>query len=88
MKYNIAGRPPKDPMIKIGRPVRCLVSPVVESALLEAMEITGLSAKTEGQVSSDILRLAIYRYFLSTKHMTPELESDPTWDGLKAKGLV
>lgn len=80
-EYIIAGRPPKDPMEKVGRPVRALVTPPVMEALEVDMQNTGTNL-------SEILRLALYQRLVQQGIMTPELMQDPTWESLQQKGLV
>lgn len=85
---RVAGRPAKDPMERIGWPVRALVTQPVIQALFQAMTITGLSGRKSDQVSSDIVRLAIHRMLDDMGIMTDKLREDPSWDTLKESGHV
>jgi len=96
-EINVGGRPPKDPMEKLSVSIRAMTSPVVTEVLEAAQAVHGLPVPPRGRVSSDLLRLALYRYI---EHMVSldaailgkitweEFSGDPTWDSLKARGLV
>jgi hypothetical protein len=83
------GRPPKDPMEKVGIPVRCLVTPLVLEALQESEREHGIQSPSRGRLSSDILRLAIYGLLekegLLDSH---QLREDPTWETLQQAGIL
>lgn len=79
--YPFAGRPPKDPLEKVGRPVRALVTVPVMEAIQEDMDQTGINL-------SEVFRLALYRYLDHKGMITPELRVDPTWISLVEKGLI
>ena len=78
----IAGRPPKDALEKIGRPVRALVTLPVMDALRQDMRLH------DGLTISEMLRLALYRELAHQGLITPALQRDPTWESLAQKGLV
>lgn len=86
--YAIAGRPPKDPKLKVGTPVRCLTTKSVADAIASAAEKHGIPAPTFGTVASDIVRLYIFNGLKADGKMTAEIEKDPTWDTLKERGLI
>lgn len=92
MNISTGGRPPKDPNKKIGRPVRALVTPPVEKALIEAAEMHGISyvIDTLGRttVPSDLLRLWMAQGLKKDGLWTEEIAADPTWDALKQAGLL
>jgi hypothetical protein len=75
------GRPAKNPLDKVGRPVRCLVTKRVAQNLIQL-------AKSSGINLSDVLRLALYNLLKQRGMMTAEMETDPTWDELKKVGLL
>lgn len=79
--YEYAGRPPVDPMQKVGRPVRALVTPPVENAIMEGMELHNV-------VLSDYFRLALFRQLEHDGLLNPYLRIDPTFLSLREKGLV
>lgn len=86
---GIAGRPPKDPMERVGWPVRALVTHKVIDALQESMKKHDLPTRDRRtKVSSDIVRLAIARLLIHDDLMTPELLEDDTWTSLREKGLL
>jgi hypothetical protein len=87
-EHVIPGRPPKDPLNRVGDPVRALVTPRVIEAIQMDMINTGLSGKRDNRVSSDIVRLAIFERLKRQGLMTQELYEDSTWDTLKQSGLV
>lgn len=79
--YTIAGRPPKNPLEKVGRPIRALVTqPVVDAVQL--------SMARHNILLSDALRLALFRLLEADGLITPELATDDTWETLRGKGLV
>lgn len=86
--YAGAGRPPKDIWDKMSIPVRAMVTPGVRNALMESQVTHGIAKPPRGDVSSDILRLAVYRFLQAEGMMTPELDADPSWDSLKGRGLI
>jgi len=86
---NISGRPPKDPMKKVGTPVRALVTKPMANLLNEAARQHGIPDPTvRGIVASDILRLYMYHGLIKDGLMTPEVAEDPSWDSLRGAGLV
>jgi hypothetical protein len=86
--YLIAGRPPKDPLKKVGTPARALLTIGVAEAVQAAARLHGIADPPMGVVASDILRLYIYRGLQQDGLLTPELTEDPTWDTLRLSGLV
>ncbi len=85
-KQPIAGRPPKDPFKKVNRPIRTLVSPLVEDIVKEDAKRHGISVGRE--VGVDYARYCIYEHLKREKLITADLQGDPTWDTLKEAGLV
>lgn len=80
--YPFAGRPPVEPLKKVGRPVRALVTQPVMDAIDAARKNAGnLNA-------SDLLRLSLFEHLSRHGLVTDELYEDPTWMTLKEKGLV
>ena len=79
--YPLAGRPPVDPMQKVGRPVRALVTPPVMDAITEAMDQSGLNL-------SELFRLALYEHLRKQGAITEGLYLDPTWQSLREKGII
>lgn len=79
--FSGAGRPAKNPMKKVGRPVRCLVTQPVMEAIKQVMQQSGVTL-------SDALRLAIFNELRRRNLITEKLYNDPTWTYLKEKGLV
>lgn len=77
----IAGRPPKNPLEKVGLPVRALLTPPAYDALAQAMQRLGLNL-------SETVRLSIYRALEDQGLMTDELRHDPTWESLRRKGIL
>jgi hypothetical protein len=86
--HGMAGRPPKDPMRKVGRNVRTLVTPVIEDVIKDDARTHGINATRRGEVGVDYARLCIYEHLRRVGLITPELYEDPTWDTLKEMGLV
>jgi hypothetical protein len=85
------GRPPKDPMAKVGIPVRCLVTPLVLEALQVSEQAHGISSPgpSRGRLSSDILRLAIYGLLEKEGLLDQyQLREDPTWETLQQAGIL
>lgn len=80
--YAFAGRPPVDPLKKVGRPVRALVTQPVMEAINQAKENSG------GLNLSEIFRLALYEYLSRHGLITQELEADPTFMTLREKGIL
>jgi len=78
---NLAGRPPKDPEEKIGRPVRALVTLPVMDVLEALMEKLGMNL-------SEVLRLALYNLLLKYDLLTDQLREDETFKSLREKGLL
>lgn len=84
-----AGRPPKDPMERVGWPIRALVTHKVIDALKTSMKLHDLPTRDKRtKVSSDIVRLAIARLLIHDGLMTGELLDDDTWVSLREKGLL
>jgi hypothetical protein len=77
----MSGRPPKNPIERVGIPVRALITPIVMDAL-------SVDMKANNTNLSEAIRLALYERLLRQGLLTPELENDPTWLTLKEKGLV
>ena len=80
-KYDYSGRPLKDPIQKVARPIRANVTIPVLEAIEEVEKELGVSL-------SDFLRLATFRLLDQQGKIYPDLIDDPTWDGLKQRGLV
>lgn len=88
---GLAGRKPKNPMDRIGWPVRALVTHRVIEALQQSMALHDLPASDpRTRVSSDVVRLGLYMLLKKDGliESVPGLEADPSWDELKRKGLV
>jgi hypothetical protein len=81
LERAVAGRPPKHPLAKVGRPVRALVTYPVMEALEAAMQVSQINL-------SETLRLAIYQHLNQLGLLDEQLQRDPTWDNLRQKGLV
>jgi hypothetical protein len=79
--YPWAGRPPVDPMQKVGRPVRALVTQPVMEAIEADMENVGLNL-------SEALRLAMYERLKRQDLITETLYLDATWQSLREKGII
>jgi len=79
---RLPGRPLKDAVKKVGWPERALVTLQVKQALTDACERHGIENR------SDVLRLALFQFFLREKMMTPELAADETWASLRELGLL
>jgi hypothetical protein len=86
--YPFAGRPPIDPEKKVGTPVRALVTRNVAEAIRDASNGHGIPEPPHGIVSSDIVRLYLYYGLQKDGLLTPELEQDSSWTGLKEQGLL
>ena len=80
-EYRLPGRPPKEPVDKVGVPIRCLTTQRVRNVVFERANELGISP-------SDMMRLSIYRYLDESGLITPELLEDATWDILKLEGFV
>jgi hypothetical protein len=79
--YPTAGRPPKDPLEKVGRPVRALVTQPV----MEAIEAD--RGNTQMNLS-EFLRLAIFERLNRQGLITPALMEDPTFQTLRQKAIL
>ena len=79
--YKITGRPPKKPANKVGKSVRCLVTPGVRKAVEAGMQLHGIEI-------SDYLRLALYRQLEKDGLLDKALERDSTFELLKGIGQV
>lgn len=90
IELKLGGRPNVSPENRMGTPVRALVTIGVAEALQASMELHNLPGRSskEKKASGDILRLAIFNLLQKDRLMTPELYNDPTWNSLKAEGLV
>lgn len=78
----VAGRPPKHPLEKVGRPVRALVTPPV-------MGLIELACKELDLNLSEFLRLAVYeRLRRQTLDEEGTVVEDPTFETLRQKGLL
>ena len=88
----LSGRPPKDPMKKVSRPVRALVTPPVEKALIQAAQFHGIQYKMSKSgiptVPSDILRLYMVNGLKKDGLWDKEMEVDPTFEYLRQAGLA
>ena len=81
-QYRSTGRPLIDPMNKMSVPFRCLITPRVQAACLEAMGKTGLN-------QSDLLHLFIHEGLTRRGLLPPELTNeDQTFKVLREVGLV
>lgn len=88
-KYNTIGRPSVDPYTqKMSVPARALLTPQVADVIVSLAKEMGIPSPTHGMIASDIVRLALYRLMRSKDVITADLDSDPTWNSLKEKGLV
>jgi hypothetical protein len=84
--FSGGGRPAKNPLKKVSRPVRALFTQPVVDALEVVMKQSGINI-------SDVLRLAIFNLLKQRGLLDEALYNDPTWEegregGLKGKGLV
>jgi hypothetical protein len=86
--YPIAGRPPKNPLQRVGTPARALFTDPVADMLREASSLHGIPDPLRGKISSDIVRLYIYWGLMKDGLLTDEIRQDPSWDTLKEKGLT
>lgn len=78
---RLPGRPPKNPDNVIRTPIRFLTTRRVESAVYRLCEKHGLNP-------SDLLRLALYRYFEAEGALDTTLRKDATWDTLREQGMI
>ncbi len=79
--YKMPGRPPKSPKHLIRTSIRCLTTIGVKKAIEKGEEIHGI-------VTSNYLRLALYRMLEADGLLTEDLRKDATWDELRNAGLV
>lgn len=80
--FSLPGRPARDPMKKVGRPLRFLTTVGVEALLSQAAEAAGLQV-------SDYMRLALLERFIKDGLVTTvEQLNDTTWENLRLAGLI
>lgn len=88
----MSGRPPKHPKKKVGRPVRFLVTPGIEVALIEAAKLHGIKYRRNKlgipTVPSDILRLYLIAGLKKDALWKDEFDQDPTFEELRLNGLA
>jgi hypothetical protein len=82
-EHIMAGRPLKEPLEKVGWPIRFLATPPVIDAIKQLQE------KLDIEIISDVQRLAIYRLLDQHGLITPKMrEEDDTFKNLRRQGLI